>query len=245
MAESIAWLGHRIDPTGFYYFGFRYYEPTVGRWLSPDPLGHAVSMSLYDYAGNNPINGVDPSGLSVRWNSTLSPNEKSQILSQIIFLSKSPEVKNSWNNIVNSETKFVVGRDRSPTSLGRVEATNPVYINFDLDVGQKTSTGDKIYPVQVSSHEIGHANDIARLGLSLFNTELIDQGLNPRVAPFVPNKAELSALEFERQVSRELGLFDKMNYAYDPDYILDFMTVLPPAVMDNEPPAPLNKTCPK
>ena len=60
--KAVTWRGRRIDPTGFYHFGVRYQDPVEGRWLSPDPLGHIASMSLYDYCGNDPINGVDPEG---------------------------------------------------------------------------------------------------------------------------------------------------------------------------------------
>jgi RHS repeat-associated protein len=62
LAASTVWRGHRIDATGFYYLGARYYEPTSGRFLSPDPKGQAASMSLYDYAGGDPVNNFDPDG---------------------------------------------------------------------------------------------------------------------------------------------------------------------------------------
>lgn len=32
------------------------------RFISPDPLGHGASMSLYDYANGDPVNGLDPDG---------------------------------------------------------------------------------------------------------------------------------------------------------------------------------------
>ncbi|MFI0348464.1 MAG: RHS repeat-associated core domain-containing protein, partial [Chthoniobacterales bacterium] len=48
------WRDHYLDPTGFYYMGARYYEPNSGRFLSPDPLGHDASLSLYDYCNGDP-----------------------------------------------------------------------------------------------------------------------------------------------------------------------------------------------
>ncbi|HAL72941.1 MAG TPA: hypothetical protein DCP71_14330 [Verrucomicrobiales bacterium] len=62
VGQATAWRGKRQDITGFYWMGARYYDPAGGRFLSPDPLGHAESMTLYDYAGGDPINFVDPTG---------------------------------------------------------------------------------------------------------------------------------------------------------------------------------------
>src|SRR5208283_5763009 len=48
---------------------FRQYSPTQGRWLSPDPYGGSYDMSnpqsfnRYEYAMNNPLSNIDPSGL--------------------------------------------------------------------------------------------------------------------------------------------------------------------------------------
>jgi RHS repeat-associated protein len=62
LAAATAWRGRRIDPTGFYDLGARYYEPTSGRFLSADPMGQAASPSLYDFAGGDPVNSFDPDG---------------------------------------------------------------------------------------------------------------------------------------------------------------------------------------
>lgn len=46
------------------------YDPTLGRWLSEDPVGFtAADPNLYRYVGNNPTNATDPTGLSkvLRW----------------------------------------------------------------------------------------------------------------------------------------------------------------------------------
>lgn len=62
LADATVWRGKRIDPTGFYYLGARYYEPKSARFLSADPLGHIGSMDLYSYANGDPINRIDPDG---------------------------------------------------------------------------------------------------------------------------------------------------------------------------------------
>ena len=49
-------------PNGLYHYGARYYDPTTGRWTQPDP----VTTEAYTFAGGDPVNESDPSGL-LRW----------------------------------------------------------------------------------------------------------------------------------------------------------------------------------
>lgn len=51
--------------SGLYYFGFRYYDPSLQRWLNADPWEESGDGNLFRYAANNPIKGADPFGLSV------------------------------------------------------------------------------------------------------------------------------------------------------------------------------------
>jgi RHS repeat-associated protein len=56
--------GRQLDPeSGLYYMRARVFMPSIGRFLSQDPIGLRGGMNLYEYARNNPLSFIDPSGL--------------------------------------------------------------------------------------------------------------------------------------------------------------------------------------
>ena len=56
--------GHQFDPEiGLHYNRFRYYDPTLGRFLQPDPMGITGAINLYAYS-SNPLKEVDLDGLA-------------------------------------------------------------------------------------------------------------------------------------------------------------------------------------
>jgi RHS repeat-associated protein len=48
---------------GLTYMRNRWYDPTVGRFLTKDPIGFRGGINLYEYAMNNPVHDWDSSGL--------------------------------------------------------------------------------------------------------------------------------------------------------------------------------------
>jgi RHS repeat-associated protein len=61
--------GQRLDSTGLYYYGARYYDATIGRFISADTVvssfANPQSLNRYSYCLNNPLKYTDPSGHTV------------------------------------------------------------------------------------------------------------------------------------------------------------------------------------
>jgi RHS repeat-associated protein len=45
--------------TGLYYYGYRYYDPSTGRWLSRDPIEERGGSNLSAFVGNAPLDYFD------------------------------------------------------------------------------------------------------------------------------------------------------------------------------------------
>ena len=60
---SLMFTGRRYDfETGLYHYRARAYNPSLGRFMQPDPIGTDGGMNLYAYVNNDPYNLRDPMG---------------------------------------------------------------------------------------------------------------------------------------------------------------------------------------
>ncbi len=48
--------------SGMYYYGYRWYDPNLQRWLNRNPLGEQGDLNLYRFAGNQSVNAIDAWG---------------------------------------------------------------------------------------------------------------------------------------------------------------------------------------
>jgi RHS repeat-associated protein len=71
--------------TGLHYNYFRYYDPSTGRYLTPDPIGLLGGINLFEYSENNSINVVDPFGLIVEADPYTAANQSIIKLPKIKF----------------------------------------------------------------------------------------------------------------------------------------------------------------
>ncbi|TXG82722.1 MAG: RHS repeat-associated core domain-containing protein, partial [Thermomicrobiales bacterium] len=62
LEQNLRFQGQYLDrDTGLHYNTFRYYDPDVGRFISPDPTGLDGGENLYAYSAN-PLSWIDPWG---------------------------------------------------------------------------------------------------------------------------------------------------------------------------------------
>lgn len=62
--KTARYSGKERDATGLYYYGYRYYQPLAGRWLSADPAGTVDGLNLFRMVRNNPLRFFDKDGLA-------------------------------------------------------------------------------------------------------------------------------------------------------------------------------------
>lgn len=86
------------EETGLFYNRFRYYDPVIGLYLSPDPLGLEGGVSCYGY-GWNPTHWIDPLGLA-----THTPN------SGVIYLRRNANTGRDY--VGKSKSKEAYGQRR-------------------------------------------------------------------------------------------------------------------------------------
>ncbi len=57
---------YQDDESDLLYYGYRYYNPSTGRWLSRDPIEEKGGVNLYSFVNNRPVGTVDALGLEGR-----------------------------------------------------------------------------------------------------------------------------------------------------------------------------------
>ncbi|ERT11035.1 hypothetical protein O185_21625 [Photorhabdus temperata J3] len=107
--KIVRYSGKERDATGLYYYGFRYYQCWVGRWLSSDPDGPADGVNLYRMVRNNPatlhdIDGRAPAPLAkvdAALTAFISTTRNEDIKAIRLYAERLDAISNAVNTIHN------------------------------------------------------------------------------------------------------------------------------------------------
>ena len=127
------WLFHgefRDVATGLYNYGFRYYDTSLGWWLSRDPIREQGGTNLYRFPENDPLSGRDYVGLMNPTNITSDLKEKGGKYSGFIYSCYCGWIDAAHLNVGESLVDQIVKGVNRKT--GRLKLIGAIYILKDL-----------------------------------------------------------------------------------------------------------------
>lgn len=174
--------GQRLDSTGLYYYGARYYDADIGRFIGPDTIvpspANPQSLNRYSYCLNNPLKYTDPSGHYVAW--VYDANYDDTITAWNTYKELYPEIA---ADMENSDELFTIGGGDAGGGLGLTSKLTKIGLQNDGSYNFNSGTRitldyDKIKPenngnnavVWTLSHEVVHAIGISVFGYQQMGT---------------------------------------------------------------------------
>ena len=99
------------DESDLLYYGYRYYKPSTGTWLSKDPMEEAGGDNLNAFVGNDPISQADGRGLECVNKAKLKFGNAFEIATGVYV---SWDIDGSWDkcgccNVISGNGKIEVG----------------------------------------------------------------------------------------------------------------------------------------
>jgi len=107
---------YQDDESDLIYYGYRYYNPSTGRWPNRDPIEEFGGRALYAFVGNNPISFLDALGLA----DTLEPggNANGSIPANGPGRNFTPDERGAINQLGQNEGCHTCGSKTAGTKTG-------------------------------------------------------------------------------------------------------------------------------
>lgn len=91
--NTAKYTGREQDLTDLYYYRNRYYKPSIGRFISEDPIGLGGGANLYAYVRGNPLSFIDPLGEVLEGPGTPTPGPTGNPISGPFYPGRSTNEK--------------------------------------------------------------------------------------------------------------------------------------------------------
>ena len=163
--NAFRYCGEYYDfESGTIYLRARYYDPTIGRFISRDSVTgentDPLSLNLYTYCHNNPILGVDPSG---HWLNFVIGAAVGAVISGVTtaISTYKENGKVDWSSTLVSAATGAVGGAIAASGMGLL--AQAVWTGVSSGVGNFVDQGinflqrdkDKIDPLEIASNTVG------------------------------------------------------------------------------------------
>ncbi|AMB86381.1 hypothetical protein AWM79_14145 [Pseudomonas agarici] len=127
--QNLRFQGQYLDrETGLHYNTFRFYDPDVGRFTTPDPIGLEGGVNLYQYAPN-PMGWIDPWGLTGdRYPSWMPTRQGYQRHHIVPYEFRNHPFLQRTNSNINGATNMIY----LPIANG-IHPSKATHVNFMLD----------------------------------------------------------------------------------------------------------------
>jgi RHS repeat-associated protein len=127
----------RDDETSYDYFGVRYYDSRIGRWLQVDPLAEKYSnISSFVYCHNSPIIMFDPDGLGDYYSRDgrhLGSDGKKDNLAYVATGVQMFDIKDETGNVIGQKPNFENAEELSVSNSVLNQYANTVAVESSGD----------------------------------------------------------------------------------------------------------------
>jgi RHS repeat-associated protein len=174
----------RDAESGLDYMDARYYGSSMGRFMSPDPLGGHLedpqTLNRYAYARNNPLSFSDPTGLDFAITCTQTKDNASTCQSQTVGYDKKGNAQTAFVQGVTGKDGFKmtqVGDDGNGGLVDRTTGTGAYTasvsgsgVSFSQDGGKSSSGG--VFVNGTDPTHIQGSGDLSGFGFTFTNSKL-------------------------------------------------------------------------
>ncbi|MFN8445750.1 MAG: toxin TcdB middle/N-terminal domain-containing protein [Caldilineaceae bacterium] len=167
--------GKELDASGLHYYGARYYDASIGHFISADPLyvenptknsANPQSLNVYAYGLNSPLVYNDPTGFDPKATTKYDMQNKTYAVSAANLKKFADTMsKRSWAGLTNTSTSVTwkvdaQGRVKEANVNIKITVTLPKW-NVPNNLGPKAKAEYERFSKGLEKHEQGHV-DISR-----------------------------------------------------------------------------------